>query len=119
MFADMRNNIDTGVAERFFREISAHQEFIRQQQAAAAAKMQLNQSGYEVVQRGKGRGVELRREMPKVGRNDPCPCGSGKKYKNCHMRQDMAASAGTSAGSNGQQNQSATAGQRKAKRRRR
>lgn len=24
-----------------------------------------------------------RREQPKVGRNDPCPCGSGKKYKNC------------------------------------
>ena len=23
-------------------------------------------------------------ESPKVGRNDPCPCGSGKKYKNCH-----------------------------------
>ena len=23
---------------------------------------------------------------PKVGRNDPCPCGSGKKYKNCHGR---------------------------------
>jgi preprotein translocase subunit SecA len=21
---------------------------------------------------------------PKVGRNDPCPCGSGKKYKQCH-----------------------------------
>jgi preprotein translocase subunit SecA len=25
----------------------------------------------------------VRRESPKVGRNDPCPCGSGKKYKNC------------------------------------
>jgi uncharacterized protein len=25
-----------------------------------------------------------RREEPKVGRNDPCPCGSGKKYKHCH-----------------------------------
>lgn len=24
------------------------------------------------------------RKMPKVGRNDPCPCGSGKKYKQCH-----------------------------------
>ena len=24
------------------------------------------------------------REIPKVGRNDPCPCGSGKKYKHCH-----------------------------------
>jgi preprotein translocase subunit SecA len=22
--------------------------------------------------------------IPKVGRNDPCPCGSGKKYKRCH-----------------------------------
>jgi hypothetical protein len=26
----------------------------------------------------------LKREEPKVGRNDPCPCGSGKKYKKCH-----------------------------------
>ena len=25
-------------------------------------------------------------EGPKIGRNDPCPCGSGKKYKNCHGR---------------------------------
>ena len=25
----------------------------------------------------------IRNEEPKVGRNDPCPCGSGKKYKNC------------------------------------
>ncbi|MGB3119003.1 MAG: preprotein translocase subunit SecA [Verrucomicrobiales bacterium] len=28
--------------------------------------------------------LPIRREMPKVGRNDPCPCGSGKKYKSCH-----------------------------------
>jgi preprotein translocase subunit SecA len=26
------------------------------------------------------------RTVPKVGRNDPCPCGSGKKYKHCHGR---------------------------------
>ncbi len=25
---------------------------------------------------------------PKIGRNDPCPCGSGKKYKNCHGRDE-------------------------------
>jgi preprotein translocase subunit SecA len=24
---------------------------------------------------------------PKVGRNDPCPCGSGKKFKHCHGRE--------------------------------
>lgn len=28
----------------------------------------------------------VRRHEPKVGRNDPCPCGSGKKYKHCHGR---------------------------------
>ncbi|KAB8183904.1 preprotein translocase subunit SecA [Lysobacter maris] len=28
------------------------------------------------------------RAMPKVGRNDPCPCGSGKKYKHCHGQLD-------------------------------
>lgn len=32
----------------------------------------------------------VRRESPKIGRNDPCPCGSGKKYKNCCMKKDMA-----------------------------
>jgi preprotein translocase subunit SecA len=26
----------------------------------------------------------IRRDTPKVGRNEPCPCGSGKKYKHCH-----------------------------------
>ena len=30
--------------------------------------------------------VQVIRSAPKVGRNDPCPCGSGKKYKNCHGR---------------------------------
>lgn len=28
--------------------------------------------------------AQVRRSSPKVGRNDPCPCGSGKKYKHCH-----------------------------------
>ena len=28
------------------------------------------------------------RDLPKVGRNEPCPCGSGKKYKHCHGRLD-------------------------------
>lgn len=33
-----------------------------------------------------GSSITVRRTMPKVGRNDPCPCGSGKKYKYCHGR---------------------------------
>jgi hypothetical protein len=27
---------------------------------------------------------QIKRDEPKVGRNEPCPCGSGKKYKKCH-----------------------------------
>lgn len=30
----------------------------------------------------------FRREGPKLGRNDPCHCGSGKKYKRCHGAAD-------------------------------
>jgi preprotein translocase subunit SecA len=33
-----------------------------------------------------GGSVTVVRSQPKVGRNDPCPCGSGKKYKHCHGR---------------------------------
>ncbi len=31
----------------------------------------------------------IRNVGAKVGRNDPCPCGSGKKYKNCHMKMEQ------------------------------
>ncbi|MFN2187732.1 MAG: SEC-C metal-binding domain-containing protein [Candidatus Promineifilaceae bacterium] len=89
MFADMRGNIDQSIAENYFRRIASHQAYIKQQEATQAYKTQLSQAGYQVVKKDKGRGVELRRDVPKVGRNDPCPCGSGKKYKHCHMRQDQ------------------------------
>jgi preprotein translocase subunit SecA len=46
--------------------------------------------GSTVTGNGDGDGAELkldlapvRRGVPKVGRNEPCPCGSGKKFKNC------------------------------------
>src|SRR5262249_32263931 len=39
-----------------------------------------------------GKVKTVRRERPKVGRNDPCPCGSGKKYKKCHGQAEAAVS---------------------------
>ena len=51
--------------------------------ADAAANPTLTSAG------GEGKKVETIRNVgAKVGRNDPCPCGSGKKYKNCHMNQE-------------------------------
>src|SRR5438132_14036893 len=34
-----------------------------------------------------------------IGLNDPCPCGSGKKYKRCHLESDVAEAARTASGS--------------------
>jgi preprotein translocase subunit SecA len=43
----------------------------------AAAPRPARTGGDDVVR-------QVKRDEPKVGRNDPCPCGSGKKYKKCH-----------------------------------
>lgn len=37
-----------------------------------------------------GRGTTYTRSVPKIGRNDACPCGSGKKYKSCHGKLSQA-----------------------------
>ncbi len=118
MYQNMRSNINENIVERFFHQVAHHQKFIQQQQADVAYHTQARDAGFQVVKRKKGKGVELRRDMPKVGRNDPCPCGSGKKYKHCHMKQDLAAQKGTAV--NGQSAPpKKTAPSRKKKKRRR
>jgi preprotein translocase subunit SecA len=42
------------------------------------------ESGEPETSAGSAAGTSLAAEVPRVGRNDPCPCGSGKKYKQCH-----------------------------------
>ncbi len=74
-------------------EVSRAQEERRQRQrynegrgqdAVAAAAAAQRQAGMSASQAGRGPVAPIRNEGPKIGRNDPCPCGSGKKYKNCH-----------------------------------
>ncbi|NLW11501.1 MAG: preprotein translocase subunit SecA [Clostridiaceae bacterium] len=47
-------------------------------------------TGRQQINRPAGAGPQKpqRRDEEKVGRNDPCPCGSGKKYKNCHGKNE-------------------------------
>jgi len=52
-------------------------------EAHAYARASGAAGGQPAADQGAGRVQTLRRETPKVGRNDPCPCGSGKKYKQC------------------------------------
>ena len=65
----------------------AHQqqaESLAQQHSSRAA---LDQQEMSTNSGGDGKKTEpIRNTGAKVGRNDPCPCGSGKKFKNCHMK---------------------------------
>ena len=58
------------------QDLSEPSETQRGMQQAAAGDTRSRQ---QVVQ-------TIRNDGPKIGRNDPCPCGSGKKFKNCHGR---------------------------------
>jgi preprotein translocase subunit SecA len=69
------------------REQERARERVNFQHQAASALSEPPSGEAPPVGRGQGEGEKTApfiREMAKVGRNDPCPCGSGKKYKVCH-----------------------------------
>ena len=88
------------MAERQQQNLSAqHSEAgnttaqMAQNQAESAARSAFNGDAQRraanqsaMNQRSQADNITVRRTMEKVGRNDPCPCGSGKKYKMCHGR---------------------------------
>jgi preprotein translocase subunit SecA len=53
-------------------------------QGLASSHAQQERAANTPVSAPDARPTTVRRSQPKVGRNDPCPCGSGKKYKKCH-----------------------------------
>ncbi len=78
MYNELMVSIQHDIVHRIY-----HAEVVRQPQHRVVREMRAN------VDSRQRRGV-VRSVGSKVGRNDPCPCGSGKKYKYCHMRQDRA-----------------------------
>ena len=71
-----RRNVVTG-------RTSAAKEDYKDDSAAQAKSKGGNMPSAAPKAEKTGKQETIRRDMPKVGRNDPCPCGSGKKYKNC------------------------------------
>ena len=93
MFEAMLNTINTEAIKILFRlEIASEEEIQELEQRSLDAQknkqMQLQQAkpeqamGDENVQ--KSIPEPITRDEPKLGRNDPCHCGSGKKFKQCH-----------------------------------
>jgi preprotein translocase subunit SecA len=65
----------------------------RQRRAAAARDRRAGGVGAPPPPQAAPQAATVMRDRPKLGRNDPCYCGSGKKYKNCHYREDQAAAS--------------------------
>jgi len=108
MFVELMANMKNEVLHNLFRSTSNLQafenflatlpQFLLKEQAPGAATAtgpvpgrhgdRTVTSDDTVSSNGDGSELKLdlapvRREVPKVGRNEPCPCGSGKKFKNC------------------------------------
>jgi preprotein translocase subunit SecA len=73
----------------------SEEENAEQEAAERTAQRRGQRGGRQAARGGDGAAAEkaepVRRDRPKVGRNDPCPCGSGKKYKKCHGKDEEAA----------------------------
>jgi preprotein translocase subunit SecA len=97
MFIEMLDRIKNDTVEKLFAVQIAKEKGIQD------VKMERKQTfvltrGEDTAQRAggeteSGKGVTVRREGKKVGRNDPCPCGSGKKYKRCCLPKETEVGA--------------------------
>jgi preprotein translocase subunit SecA len=77
MYQDLLATIQHDIIHRIFRPVE-----IRIQRPRPVREMRTNLGREETRRPVKA--------VDKVGRNDPCPCGSGKKYKHCHGRADRS-----------------------------
>lgn len=100
LFKAMVTEMNKDLTSFLFKASIAVQDSSQVQQARQPRKTDMSQmkagrdnslNSGEAAQRQAAEGAgqtnkpqTFRREQPKVGRNEPCPCGSGKKYKQCH-----------------------------------
>lgn len=83
LFEEMIASIDYEVTRLLMK--SQIRQNLQREQVAKGSPARSTGDG-QVVKEAMKRPVRVRADGSKVGRNDPCPCGSGKKFKNCHGR---------------------------------
>lgn len=84
MFAGMIETVKQQTLTTLFRiKIASEEDVDREaleKKKRQQAEMRLSRGGQES---GQAQQQPMKREGEKIGRNDPCPCGSGKKHKKC------------------------------------
>jgi len=93
LFMSMLHRIKTEVAKKLMQvqlqEEDEGERLMRQRQARRRTTYEGR--GPDAASGDGGKVATFKREGRKIGRNDPCPCGSGKKYKNCCLRKQARA----------------------------
>ena len=94
LFQAMLDRIDTTTIRSLFNlQVVAEQAPDELQRRRAARRSSMNftgpNQGATAAGEEAGKVKTVVRDQPKVGRNDPCPCGSGKKYKKCHGENEV------------------------------
>lgn len=87
LFVEMMNKINSDVTRFLFHvQVQAESDVA---EASKREKVQTKEEHKDIFGNDKQEDKKkpITRDMPKVGRNDPCPCGSGLKFKKCHGRQ--------------------------------
>ncbi len=82
MFTELISNIKEETLQKLFRVQIARPEEVARFEPVRQQPMVMSHGAEAVEEKPQ----PMKRESKKVGRNDPCPCGSGKKYKKCHGR---------------------------------
>ena len=95
LFKQMIQKINTDVISFLMRANVPMQDGsqVKEQRARAIDRSKLKEQRNDLLSQANSNTQERQVTQPvhvekKVGRNDPCPCGSGKKYKNCHGREE-------------------------------
>lgn len=95
LFKQMIQKINTDVISFLMRADVPMQDGsqVREQRARAIDRSKLKEERNDMLSQSNSNTQERQVTQPihvekKVGRNDPCPCGSGKKYKNCHGKEE-------------------------------
>jgi preprotein translocase subunit SecA len=96
MFLEMLDRIKKDTVEKLFaiqiaKEREVKEMKVERKQTFVMSRGESAQGGGGKTEDGKG--VTVRRDGKKVGRNDPCPCGSGRKYKRCCLPKEERARA--------------------------
>ncbi len=96
LFKQMIQKINTDVISFLMRADVPMQDGsqVREQRARAIDRSRLKEQRNDLLSQAHSNTQERQVTQPihvekKVGRNDPCPCGSGKKYKNCHGKEEL------------------------------